>query len=64
MQDNFYYQDFAEINEKTDIKKIFHIISDFSEKSEIRYVGGIIRKIINREKVNDIDDLKKFNLND
>ena len=52
---NFYYQDFAEINEKTDIKKIFQSISDFSEKSEIRYVGGVIRKIINREKVNDID---------
>ena len=52
---NFYSQDFAKINEKTDIKKIFNSISNFSEKSEIRYVGGIIRKIINKEKVNDID---------
>ena len=52
---NFYSQDFAEINKKTNIEKIFHSISNFSESSEIRYVGGIIRKIINKEKVNDID---------
>mgnify|MGYP001241069645 FL=1 len=52
---NFYSQDFANIDKKTDIKKIFHSISNFSEQSEIRYVGGIIRKIINKEKINDID---------
>ena len=35
--------------------KIFDAINNFSDESEIRYVGGCIRKIINREKVDDID---------
>jgi len=52
---NFYFEDFKNLNQKTNIKKIFDLISNFSEKSEIRYVGGSIRKIINNEKVNDID---------
>ena len=37
------------------LKKFLILISNFSEKSEIRYVGGSIRKIINNEKVDDID---------
>ena len=36
-------------------KKIFEAINHYSKESEIRYVGGCIRKIINREKVDDID---------
>ena len=35
--------------------KIFDAINSFSPESEIRYVGGCIRKIINQEKVDDID---------
>ena len=52
---NYYYNDFENINKLTKIEKIFNSISNFSEKSEIRYVGGSIRKIINKEKVDDID---------
>ena len=52
---NHYFKDFENINKKTNIEKIFNLISNFSEKSEIRYVGGSIRKIINNEKVDDID---------
>ena len=52
---NYYFDDFKNLNKKTNIEKIFHLISNFSEISEIRYVGGSIRKIINREVVDDID---------
>jgi len=52
---NYYFEDFKNLNKKTNIEKIFYLISNFSETSEIRYVGGSIRKIINREVVDDID---------
>ena len=52
---NLYEKDFEDLKKKTNIEKIFDIISNFSEISEIRYVGGSIRKIINNEKVDDID---------
>ena len=39
----------------TEIEKIFNAISSFSLNSELRYVGGCVRKIINKEKVDDID---------
>ncbi len=40
---------------KTSAEKIFDVINNYSKNSEIRYVGGLIRKIINEEIVNDID---------
>jgi len=46
---------FKEIKKKFPIEKIFKSISEFSDTSEIRYVGGCIRKIINNEIVEDID---------
>jgi len=52
---NYYFLDFENLNKKTNIDKIFNSFSNFSETSEIRYVGGIIRKIINKEKIDDID---------
>ncbi len=39
----------------TPVKRIFDIIHSTSDESEIRFVGGCIRKIINKEKVDDID---------
>jgi len=39
----------------TPVKKIFEAISSYSSESEIRYVGGCLRKILNNEKVDDID---------
>jgi len=49
---NLYFKNIAK---ETEIEKIFNAISSFSESSEIRYVGGCIRKIINKETVDDID---------
>ncbi len=39
----------------TPASKIFNAINNHSGTSEIRYVGGCVRKIINKEKVDDID---------
>ncbi len=46
---------FQKIKKDTSVEKIFSSISNFSDRSEIRYVGGCIRKILNRESVDDID---------
>jgi len=39
----------------TPVKTIFKAINSYSYESEIRYVGGCLRKILNNEKVDDID---------
>ena len=44
-----------ELSKNTPVKKIFNSINNFSNDAEIRYVGGCIRKIIRKEKVDDID---------
>ena len=44
-----------DLTKKTSANKIFEAINSFTSESEIRYVGGCIRKIINKEKVDDID---------
>ncbi len=49
------YVAFTEIQKTTQINKIFNAINDFSDQSEIRYVGGCIRKILSNEIVDDID---------
>ena len=43
------------LTKKTPAIKIFDAINSYSSESEIRYVGGCIRKIIKKEKVDDID---------
>ncbi len=43
------------LSKKKPVSKIFNAINSFSSESEIRYVGGCIRKIINQEEVDDID---------
>ncbi len=64
-----------DLSKKKSIKKILDTINNFSSESEIRYVGGCIRKIIKEEVVDEIDlatnlnpqqvcnALKKNNLN-
>jgi len=52
---NYINLSFENIRKETQVEKIFDAISSFSENSEIRYVGGCVRKIINKEKVDDID---------
>ena len=44
-----------DLSEDTPVKKIFESINGFSSSSEVRYVGGCIRKIIQKEIVEDID---------
>jgi len=43
------------ITNNTPVKKIFNAINSYSSKSEVRYVGGCLRKVINQEQVDDID---------
>ena len=44
-----------ELSSKSSTSKVFDAINSYSSSSEIRYVGGCIRKIINNEKIDDID---------
>ena len=46
---------FSILKKETSIEKIFKAIENYSEDAEVRYVGGCIRKILNNEKVEDID---------
>ena len=48
-------QNIKDLTKNTPANKIFDTINSFSSDSEIRYVGGCVRKIINKEKVDDID---------
>jgi len=52
---NYINLGFRDIKKETEIELIFSAIHSFSKNSEIRYVGGCVRKIINKEKVDDID---------
>jgi poly(A) polymerase len=52
---NYISSKILELSKDAPVKKIFSAINNFSEISEIRYVGGCIRKIINREITDDID---------
>tara|TARA_B100002051_G_scaffold96167_1_gene91757 strand:- start:435 stop:1709 length:1275 start_codon:yes stop_codon:yes gene_type:complete len=47
--------EFEKLRNQTEIKKIFNAISKFSDNSELRYVGGCVRKILNKEEFDDID---------
>ena len=46
---------FLNIYSNTEVSKIFDSVSNFNENSEIRYVGGCVRKILNQEEVDDMD---------
>ena len=48
-------QNIKNITKQTPANKIFNAINSYSENSEVRYVGGCVRKIINKEKIDDID---------
>ncbi len=52
---DFISQNLKQITLTTPANKIFEAINNFSEKSEIRYVGGCVRKVIKKENVDDID---------
>ncbi len=48
-------QKIKNISLKTPANKIFEAINNYSNNSEIRYVGGCVRKAINNETIDDID---------
>ena len=48
-------QSIKEISKNTPVNQIFKAINNYSTDSEVRYVGGCIRKILNDEKIDDID---------
>ena len=52
---NLFKTNIKKLTLTTPVKKIFEAINSYSSKSEIRYVGGCLRKILNNEKVDDID---------
>ena len=43
------------LSKKKAVKKLFKTINNYSETSEVRYVGGCVRKSIKNEKLDDID---------
>ena len=47
--------EFEKLKKITEVEKIFKSIEEFSKTSEVRYVGGCVRKVINKEIVDDID---------
>ena len=52
---NFTAKGFKDLLKYTPTKKIFNSINKFSLNSEIRFVGGCVRKILNKENIDDID---------
>ncbi|MBA1339817.1 MAG: poly(A) polymerase [Pelagibacterales bacterium] len=52
---DYIYLAFQKLSQETEVKKIFKAIEEFSDTSEIRYVGGCVRKILKHEEVDDID---------
>ena len=46
---------FYNLNLEKSISLLFSSIEDYSETSEIRYVGGCVRKVLNNEIIDDID---------
>ncbi len=52
---NYVNKDIKNLSKRKSVNRIFNAINLFSSESEVRYVGGCIRKIINKEKVDDID---------
>ena len=52
---NFLDNSFKKLKKELKIETIFNSIEKFSKTSEIRYVGGCVRKILNNEEADDID---------
>ena len=48
-------QNLGNITYRTSANKIFEAINSYSNNSEVRYVGGCIRKVIKKEIIDDID---------
>ena len=52
---NLIKENIKDLSKKKSISQVFEAINSYSSDSEIRYVGGCLRKIINNEEIDDID---------
>ncbi|MDA9647945.1 CCA tRNA nucleotidyltransferase [Candidatus Pelagibacter sp.] len=52
---NYISQSLVNLTKQTPVKKIFEALNTYNDTSEVRYVGGCVRKIIKKEIVDDID---------
>ena len=52
---NYISQHLKNLTNQTSVNKIFDTLNNYSQNSEVRYVGGCIRKIIKKETIDDID---------
>ena len=48
-------QNLIDLTNQTPANKIFEALNSYSHNSEVRYVGGCVRKIIKKQNVDDID---------
>ncbi len=48
-------QNLINLTTQTPAKRIFEALNTYSKSSEVRYVGGCVRKVIKKETVDDID---------
>ena len=52
---NYISHSLINLTKQTPAKKIFEALNTYNDTSEVRYVGGCVRKIIKKEVVDDID---------
>jgi poly(A) polymerase len=52
---NYISQNLIDLTKQTPANKIFEALNSFSNESEVRYVGGCVRKIIKKQNIDDID---------
>jgi len=48
-------QNLIDLTKQTPANKIFEALNSYSDESEVRYVGGCVRKIIKKQNIDDID---------
>ncbi len=48
-------QNLIDLTKLTPANKIFEALNSYSDESEVRYVGGCVRKIIKKQNIDDID---------
>ena len=52
---NYISQNLINLTNQTPANRIFEALNTYSESSEVRYVGGCVRKVIKKQIVDDID---------
>jgi len=52
---NYISHSLINLTKQTPAKKIFEAINTYNDTSEVRYVGGCVRKVIKKEVIDDID---------